>query len=106
MGTDQLLALKRERDVKIYGERETGFLGALRSLEMTGEKARELFGISELLRRTYKARYCLAVRAYRRGLFQLSRRLCASAYWAEYAADLAAMYWAGERLPNEQGARI
>lgn len=96
----------RERDMKIYGERETGFLGALRLLEMTGNKARELFSFSELLARTYKARYCFAVRAYRRGLFQLSRRLCASAFWAEYAADLAALYWKGERLPNEQGARV
>ena len=96
----------RERDMKIYGERENRFLGALRLLKMTARRARELFGFSELLRRTYKARYCFAVRAYRRGLFQLSRRLCASAYWAEYAADLAALYWAGKRLPNEQGARV
>ena len=82
----------RER-MKLYGERER-------------RRTRELFGFSELLRRTYKVRYCFAVRAYRRGLFRLSRRLCKDAYWAEYAAQLGAQYWAGERLPREKGARV
>lgn len=95
----------RER-MKLYGERGGGFLGALRLLEMTGRRARELFGFSELRSRAYKVRYCFAVRAYRRGLFRLSRRLCKDAYWAEYAAQLGAQFWAGERLPGEQGARV
>lgn len=84
--------MKTRERVRIYGERRP--------------RGRELFGFSELLRRTYKVRYCFAVRAYRRGLFRLSRRLCKDAYWAEYAAQLSAQYWAGERLPREKGARV
>ena len=84
--------MKTSERVKIYGERRP--------------RRRELFGFSELLRRTYKVRYCFAVRAYLHGLFQLSRRLCRDAYWAEYAAELGAQYWSGERLPREKGAEL
>jgi hypothetical protein len=85
--------MKTRERVKTYGERER-------------RKSGQLFGFSKLLSRAYKVRYCFAVRAYRHGLFRLSRRLCKSAYWAEYAAELGAQYWAGERLPNEQGAGV
>lgn len=84
--------MKTRERVKIYGERTP--------------RRHELCGFSELLRRTYRVRYCFAVRAYRHGLFRLSRRLCRDAYWAEYAARLGAQYWAGDRLPREGGEKL
>lgn len=54
----------------------------------------------------WKLRYDLSGTAYRLGRYELSRRLNRSAYWAAYAAELGAAWCRGERLPEEQEARV
>lgn len=54
----------------------------------------------------WKLRYDLSGTAYRLGRYGLARRLNRAAYWAAYAAELGAAWERGERLPEEQGARV